>query len=47
MTKVQRIQEYINKLAEKHNISYEEAEKLEIARLYMNYVVNDMEIDKG
>ncbi len=35
------IKEFINKMANKHNLSYEEAEKLAITREYINYVSNN------
>ena len=35
------IKEFINKMANNHNLSYEEAEKLAITREYINYVSNN------
>lgn len=35
------IKTFINKMAQKHNLSYEEAEKLAITREYIKYAKNN------
>lgn len=45
MTKAQRIQEYIHKIANKHGLTYEQAEELEMTREYIRYVTQENEID--
>jgi len=44
MTKAERILQYIHKIAQKHGIDYQTAEKLCIVQEYIKYVNNDDEI---
>lgn len=44
MNKAERILEFIKKISEKENISYEAAEQLAITREFIKYIENDNEM---